>query len=91
MENAETILVVVLASFLALFLLLGIVLLVKLIQITNQLKRIADKAEDVVDKAESVGEFFQKASGGFAVGKLFSHLANTVLHRDEAKESGKGK
>lgn len=89
MENAETILVIVLASFLALFLALGIVLLVKCIQITNQVKRITDKAEDVVDKAESVGEFFQKASGSFAVGRLISHLADTVLHKQEKSKKGK--
>lgn len=90
MENAESILVVILASFLAIFLVLGIVLVIKLIQIANQIKRISEKAEKVVDRAESVGEFFQKASGSFAVGRLISHLANSVLHREE-KNSKKGK
>lgn len=86
MGNAETILVIVLASFLALFLLLAIVLLIKCIQITNQVKRLTDKAEAVVDKAESVGDFFQHASGTFSVGRLVSHLADTVLHSKKVRK-----
>ncbi len=89
MENAETTLVIILSSFLAIALLLAIVLLVKCIQIVNQIKRITTKAEEVVDKAESIGEFFQNASGSFAVGRLISHLANSVFHRDQANKKRK--
>lgn len=75
--------VVVLATFLAISLLCTVILLVKSIQIVNQIKRIIDKAEDFVDKAESIGEFFQQASGKFAVGKLITNLANTVFDREK--------
>lgn len=74
--------VVVLATFLAISLVCTVVLLVKCIQIVNQIKRITDKAESFVDKAESVGDFFQQASGKFAVGKLITNLANTVFDRE---------
>lgn len=83
MQNAESILVVVLATFLAISLLCTVILLVKSIQIVNQIKRITDKAEALVDKAESVGEFFQQTTGKFAVGKLLSHLASTVFDREK--------
>jgi hypothetical protein len=89
MENAETILVIVLAAFLALFLVLSIVLVAKCIQIANQVKRLTDKAEHVVDTAESVGEFFQKATGTFAVGRIISNIASAVKRREESKK-GKG-
>lgn len=90
MENTETILVIVLASFLAIFLLLGIILLAKFIQITSQVKRLTDKAEHLVDTAESVGEFFQKASGNFAVGRVIAQIVSSVLNHGEAsKRKGK--
>lgn len=83
MENAETILVIILAAFLAIFLILSIVLVAKCIQITNQVKRITDKAEHLVENASSVGEFFRQASGSFAVGKVISQLAGFVMHHNK--------
>ena len=87
MENAETILVIILSSFLAIFLLLGIILLVKAIKIADQVKRITDKAEAMVDRAESIGEFFRKASSSFAVGRVLSSIASTMFNR--SSKSGK--
>lgn len=88
MENAEEILVIILSSFLALFLLLGIVILVKSIQIINSLKRITDKAEKIVDKAENIGEFFQRTTSSLAIGRLLTQVANAVFKHDE--KGGKG-
>lgn len=84
MENAETILVVILSSFLAIFLFLGIILLIKALQLASQMKRIANKAEHVVEKAESIGDFFERASGTFSVGRMLSNVANTVF--DQVKK-----
>ena len=86
MENAETILVVVLSTFLAIFLVLSIVLLIKCIQITNQVKRLTDKAEQLVDTTESVGEFFHKASGNFAAGRVVAQVVNSVLNHHEGNK-----
>lgn len=83
MENAEQILVVILAVFLALFLVLAILLVIKCIQIANSVQRISEKAEKVVDQAGNIGEFFSRASGTFSAGRLLSHIADTVLHREE--------
>lgn len=52
--DALSILVVILSSFLAIFLLLGIVLTVILIKITQQIKHISSIAEDTALKAQSV-------------------------------------
>jgi hypothetical protein len=86
MENAETILVIILSVFLAISLVLSIILLVKFIQITNQIKRLTEKAERLVDTAESVGEFFHKASGSFAVGKVISNIVSTVMNNKRGKD-----
>lgn len=77
--NAAQILVVILAGFLALFLLLSIVIAIKIIQVLNHLKSISQKAERLADTAESVGEFFKYTAGPAAIGKLFANVVDTVL------------
>lgn len=85
--EAERVLVVILSSALALFLLLAIVATVKIIQILNHLKSITEKAEHLADTAESVGEFFRYTAGPAAVAKFLSNITDTVFkHR-----KGKGK
>ena len=81
MSNAEQILVVILASFLALGLLLSIFALVKIVQILNAIKRITAKAESVADKAESVSGFFAKTAAPAAIGRLLLNLASTVWQK----------
>lgn len=81
--EAQEILVVILSSFLALFLLLGIILLALCIKIANHIKRISEKAEDIVDKAEDVADFFSKAATPMALGKLISNVSD--LFRSKGK------
>lgn len=88
MEGAEQILVIILSGFLALFLLIGIVATYKLVQILTALKRIMDKAEHIADKAETLSDIFVKTSSPIAVGRLFTHIANTVFHKTD-KSKGK--
>lgn len=81
MENAQTILVVILSSALAVFLILGIVLLTLCIKIANHIKHISEKAEDIVDKAEDVADFFSKAATPMALGRIISSVADNVFGR----------
>lgn len=70
METASWILVIILASFLAIFLALSIILVVKLIKLTNEAKKIvitsqgiASKADDIVDSVKdmtSIGGLVKK-------------------------------
>lgn len=85
MENAETILVIILASFLALFLVLAIVATVKIIQIVNQLKQIAQKADAIADKAETAAAFFSKAAGPALIGKFIANIADVVGKKAKSK------
>ena len=87
MDGYEQFLVVVLATFLALALVLGIVLLALLIKIARTVKRITDKAEQLTDKAEAVGEFFQHAAGPMAFGRVISIIVDTFFHRSEKQKS----
>jgi hypothetical protein len=87
MGNAEEILVVVLASALAVFLLLAIIATVKIIQILNHLKAISEKAERLASTAESVGEIFKYTAGPAAIGKFLANITETVLkHRKKGGE-----
>lgn len=90
MNNWFESLVIILSVMLALFLLLGIVILVKFIQIINQIKRITDHAENVVDKAEDIADFFKKSSGPMAVIKIVGNLSET-FHEAAGKFNKRGK
>jgi hypothetical protein len=90
MEGAEQTLVIILASALALFLLLGIIALIKLIQILNHLKQITEKAESIAEKAENISEFFRYSAGPAVIGKFLANIAEVVFKRDSHK-SKRGK
>lgn len=77
------ILVIILSATLALFLILGIVLIIKLIQIASGLKRITVKAEEVVDKAEAVTELFEKTAAPIAIGRLLSNITDMIGRKNK--------
>ena len=79
MESAQTILVVILSSFLALFLLLGIILIVSIMKLVKSMNEIADKAREIVDNVETAADMFKKASGPMALGRSFVNIANTFM------------
>jgi len=85
-NTSITILVIILSTTLAIALILTIVLLVKLVQISNAIKRITVKAEEIADKAEAVTEFFGHASGPVAVGKVLSNIVETVNNWKRKKD-----
>lgn len=85
MNTAEQILVVILSSFLALFILLGIILIVKLIHLTDKLKEIADTAHEVANNVEAASEMLKKTAGPLALGKFFVNIADTVMKHKRGK------
>lgn len=89
MEGAEQILVIILSSFLALFLLLAIIVTYKLAQVLSALKRITEKAEHIADQAESLSDIFVKSSGPIAVGRLLTHIAEAVFNKSKSKKGKK--
>ncbi len=79
--------VVILSVALALFLLLATVATIKIIQILNHLKHITEKAQRLADKAEAVGEFFQRAAGPLAIGRLITNVADNVFRRTNTRRT----
>lgn len=71
-------LVIILSVMLALFLLLSIILMTRILQITKQVKRITDHAEHAVDKAEEIASFFEKTATPVALMKLFANISEKV-------------
>lgn len=85
-------LVILLSVMLALFLLLGIVILVKFIQIIRQIKRVTDHAEEVVDKAEDIAEFFKRSSGPMAFMKIIGNISESFQNTaDKFDKKTRGK
>lgn len=86
MGDAERILVVILSSALAVFLLLATIATVKIIQVLNHLKNISEKAEKLANTAETVSEFFKYTAGPAALGKLVSNISEAVFkHHKKSK------
>lgn len=66
------ILVIFLSAALAIFLTLGIILLVICIKIANRIKRISEKAETISGKAENIAEFLSRSAVPLAAGKIIA-------------------
>jgi hypothetical protein len=77
-ETSLTILVIILSITLAVFLILGIVLLIKSIKIADTLQRITTKAEQIADHAEAVTEMIERTSGVAVIGQLLNNVAGMV-------------
>lgn len=88
MEQAQEILVVILASFLALALLLNIILLIIGIKIALIVKRVTAKAEEIADKAEAFGDFVQSAATPMMIGKMLHGISEHFFNK---KPKGKRK
>lgn len=85
MEGAEQTLLIILAGALAIFLILGIIAAVKIIQVANHLKVITEKAEHIADKAENITEFFKYSAGPAAVGKLLANITEVIFKKGNNK------
>lgn len=85
MENAYGILVIILSSFLALFLLLAITLTVMLIRLTKTIGRVVEKAEGAVGNVEAAAAVFKNAAGPLAAGKFLVNIADLFVNKKKGK------
>lgn len=86
MDNAEQILVIMLSSFLAIFLITGILVLIKLWQILKNIKYITEKAEQIADRAELVSEFFSNTAKPAAYVTLLGNIVNTFKGKQSKED-----
>ena len=91
MDTAMQVLVIIVSATLTLFLILAAVTLIAILRLIKSIRRVTDKAEQLVDKAEMVGEIFGKAAGPVAVGRLITNVADHVFkYGKKHKESDNG-
>lgn len=81
--DTERVLIIILASTLSVFLLLAIVAIIKIIQILNHLKTITEKAQQLVDTAENIGQFFKHSTGAAALGNLVANITDSIRSRNK--------
>lgn len=67
MNTAEQILVIVLATALAIFLVLAIVIATQVVRLLKVLREISEKAQEFVNSAESTAEMFKSTVGKLTV------------------------
>jgi hypothetical protein len=70
MDDPQRILVIFLSATLAIFLCLGIFLLVKVIKIVKKAENIADRVEHIAEKAETASDFVAQNASKIALGSL---------------------
>ena len=91
MNGAEQILLIILSTFLAIFLLLGIVILVMTIKLMKQIRHITEKAENIADRAEAMSEFVGKTAGPVAFGKILLGIIESVREQTNKRSKKDGK
>jgi ATP/ADP translocase len=82
MTITEQIILIILSSFLTLFLLLGIIILIKFIQLQNYAKKIMEKAELATDKVIDFSDSFKKAKSSMVLLKVLDHF---ISHKKKNK------
>ena len=88
--TAERLLIIILSSTLAIFLILAIIVAVLVVQILRHIKHITEKAESIADKAEAVSEFFERGVGPMAIGRLITNISETIFKKTGKKSTSKG-
>ena len=83
LSTAQQILVIILASALAVFLVLSIAIAILIIRLLTTLRMVADKAEKFVESAEAVGEIFKNVAGPVGVFKFLRGLVHTVHSKQD--------
>lgn len=85
-DTALEILVIILSVTLAVFLLLGIYLTIKVIQVVNHIKKITEHAEQVADKADHISDFFAKTATPVAIAKLIANISDIIQKKRSLKK-----
>lgn len=78
MSNTDNVLLIILTSLLSVFFVLGIGLLVVIIKLAATVRRVVEKAEDVVDSVEAAAEVLKETRGRLAFFKLVRNIVKLV-------------
>lgn len=83
--DAMQVLVIILASFLALFLLLAIALTVMLIKVTRQIKSVTTTAQSAAEHINSLAAGVSKVASPALIAKLVLEQVNKVFKEGKKK------
>lgn len=86
MTTSEHILVIILSAALALALLLAIIFAILAIKLVQTLRRIANRAEHIVESAESVGEVIRNTASSWGVIRFIRTVSDIVAQHKTRKE-----
>jgi hypothetical protein len=78
MNTTLQVLIIIVSATLSIFLIVAILLIIKLIQVTQSLKRIAAKAEKIADSADAIGTFFRRTASPVALGRFITNIMDAV-------------
>lgn len=76
METASWVLLIVVSSFMTIFLIVLIVAGIQFIKILKQVRRISERAEDISVSVENAANTFERAASPFAVIKLIGKIVD---------------
>lgn len=86
MELATWILVIFLSVTLFIFLVVGIILMIRLIGITKEANKIVLQGQDIAEKADDIAENVRDMT---TVGGLVKHFVNNILDDDSRRKKGR--
>jgi hypothetical protein len=78
MDTTDTVLLIILTTFMSIFFLLGIVVLIFVLKLVKSLRRVVEKAGEVVASVESASEVIKDARGPLAAFKLVKNIYKVV-------------
>jgi hypothetical protein len=78
MDTAAEILVIIVSSVLAIFLLVLIVIAIYTVKILKQVRRITDRAENVAGSVEAAASAFERTASPLAMLKIISGIVKTA-------------
>lgn len=81
MNTTESVLLIVLSVFLALFLSLAIAVTILSIKLVKSVRGIVLKAETIVDSVETAADVVKNASGPLATLKVIKNIIDLVQHK----------
>lgn len=78
MTTLETVLLVVVAVLLSIFIIVCIAAVTTLFKLLQSLRHVVEKAEEVADSVEAAAEMFRDTSGRLAIVKLLRNIVQIM-------------
>ena len=88
METPAWILVIILSVALFIFLVVGIILIIKLISVSGEAKKIIQQGQDIAEKADDIAGNVRDMT---TIGGLVKHFTDSYIEASKKKKAGQKK